>query len=83
MLTNQELAEISSLELMDKISLTPPSRYTWPRYVLAAVGLFLVVCVLWTWKEVRRHQRIKRESQDAPLPHQALQTNQPGTNAFR
>jgi len=58
-------------------------QYTWPKYVLAALSVFLLVCVVWTWKEVRRQQRIKRESQDTPPPSLQPQTNRLQTNLLR
>jgi hypothetical protein len=68
---------------MEASPLPPRPQYTWPKYVLAALALFLLVCVVWTWKEVRRQQRIKRESRDAPLPTLQIQTNRVGTNTIR
>lgn len=63
----------------------PPSRprYTWPKYLLAAVCLFFLIAVVWTWKEVRRIKRIQREPRAAPPA--ALQTNsgQAPTNSTR
>ena len=40
----------------------PPPRphYAWPKYVLAALGLFLFVCVTWTCKEVHKVKRYQR-----------------------
>ena len=52
-----------------------PRQHVWPKYLLAAVILFLVICVLAMVKEVRRVERIKRASQDL-RPH-PYQTNTP------
>lgn len=62
----------------------PPSRphYTWPKYLLAALAAFLFVCIVWTYKEVNRLKRIKRESQDLGPAGLAV-TNPPATNAPR
>ena len=40
----------------------PPARqYAWPKYVLAAVALFLFVCVTWTIREVNKVRHYQRE----------------------
>jgi len=39
-----------------------PPKYTWPRYVLAAVILFVVLAILWMSQEVARIQRIKKDT---------------------
>ena len=40
----------------------PPARhYAWPKYVLAALALFLFVCVTWTLREVNKVKRYRRE----------------------
>jgi len=61
----------------------PPARphYTWPKYLLAAVSAFLLVCVVWTMKEVQRVRRIKRESQNSPPPALLIESNHPGAGA--
>ena len=43
-----------------------PPKYLWPRYVAAAALLFIVICVWWTWREVKKLQRIKDNSRDMP-----------------
>ena len=53
-----------------------PRQHVWPKYLLAAVILFFVVCVLAMVKEVRRVERIKESSQDLRPGYQ--QTNAPG-----
>lgn len=40
----------------------PPARhYAWPKYVLAALALFLFVTVTWTIREVNKVKRYHRE----------------------
>ena len=41
-----------------------PQKYTWPKYVLAAVILFFTVCIVWTFKEVNNLKRAKQEGME-------------------
>ena len=41
-----------------------PPKQKWPKYVLAAVLLFVLICVYWTAQEVKRLQRAKDASKD-------------------
>jgi hypothetical protein len=56
-------------------TLEPPPRLAWPKYVLAAVFLFLVICVTWTWKEARRLQRARQDAMPPGAPASAPATN--------
>ena len=51
---------------MSETPSSAPPRYLWPRYVAAAVLLFLVICVWWTFREVKKLRRIKEASRDMP-----------------
>lgn len=41
-----------------------PQKYAWPKYVLAALALFLTVCIVWTVKEVNRLKRAKEDGRE-------------------
>lgn len=43
-----------------------PRKYAWPKYVLAAVSLFFLVCIVWTVKEVTRLKRAKTGGMESP-----------------
>ena len=53
---------------------TPAPQYRWPRIALACVILFLVACVFFMVKEVRRVERIRLETED--MRKSTLPTNQ-------
>ena len=56
---------------------SPPARhYAWPKYVLAALALFLFVTVTWTIREVNKVKRYHREK---IVPRASII---PGTNAI-
>lgn len=55
----------------------PPARhYAWPKYVLAAVALFLFVCITWTIREVNKVKHYQLEKAGSPAP------GSPATNAM-
>ena len=41
-----------------------PPQYTWPRYLLAAVVVFVALAVLWMSREVTRIKRIQKDTED-------------------
>jgi hypothetical protein len=43
----------------------PPRHYAWPKYVLAALALFLFVCVTWTIREVNKVRKIQQDNSPA------------------
>jgi len=43
---------------------SPSPKQKWPKYVLAGVLLFVVICVYWTAQEVKRLQRAKEATKD-------------------
>jgi hypothetical protein len=53
-----------------------PRRLVWPKYLLAALALFLVASVLMMLKEINRVERIRQESQDLRNPAPQFNTNQ-------
>jgi len=47
----------------------PPARhYAWPKYVLAALALFLFICVTWTIHEVNKVRQYQREKNAVRSP---------------
>jgi hypothetical protein len=57
----------------------PPQRhYAWPKYVLASVALFLVVCVTWTIREVNKVKHYRREKNAVRIPASATNTTPAG-----
>jgi formylglycine-generating enzyme required for sulfatase activity len=57
-----------------------PAKYAWPKLVLAAVLLFLLICVAWTWREVKRLKRAKDASEDL-RPRSVLPVSPPARAA--
>ncbi len=39
-----------------------PPKYVWPRYLLGAVILFVLLAILWMSREVARVQRIRQDT---------------------
>lgn len=57
---------------MTQPTIEAPPKLVWPKYALIAVTLFFTVCIVWTFKEVRRLQRAKAEGGAIPAANTVI-----------
>jgi hypothetical protein len=59
----------------DKNKAEPPQKYTWPRYVLAGVVLWLVLVIIWMGVLVRRTRQQRDFTPWPTIPQPITRTN--------
>jgi hypothetical protein len=73
-LDGQEWRPLEYSGAMENETATPPPRYAWPWWLLAAVMLGVLLAALWVSAEVRR----TRERQQYQIPLSATNASAPG-----